>query len=395
MIKHRFTQDPKLLILMLSLFFIWGFITLLNDLLIPHLKALFHLSYAQAMLIQFCFFFTYVVMSIPMASVLNGIGYKKSIMLGLCIIAVGALIFLPAAAFSLYAIFLLGLFVLATGVVLLQVAANPCVTLLGERDTAASRLTFAQGINSLAYTIAPVLVGGLIVGGYFKLPYVLIAIVMVCVAVFISFFDFSRLDPMKSLNSVKPMTHGSQRSIWEYPELLYGALAIFLYVGAEVSAGSVLVNYLNLPTIANLSLSQASECLAYYWGGAMVGRLLGTYFLMKVMARKAIAFNASLAMILILIAVLASGHLAMWCILVLGLCNSILFPSIFSLSIESVDDDSVKKKGSGLLCSAIVGGAIIPVAQGFLADHIGLQHSFILLFFCYLYIAVYGFKLAR
>lgn len=395
MTQHRFTRDPKLLALMVSLFFIWGFITLLNDLLIPHLKALFQLSYSQAMLVQFCFFFTYVLMSIPMAHVLDRFNYKRSIILGLCIIAIGALIFLPAAALSLYPVFLLGLFVLATGVVLLQVAANPCVTLLGDRDTAASRLTFAQGINSLAYTIAPLLVGGLIIAGYFRLPYVLIAIVMVCVAVFISFFNFSSLDPEKSVGHLRSVGKETQRKMWQYPALMYGAVAIFLYVGAEVSAGSVLVNYLNLPSIANLSLSQASGYLAYYWGGAMVGRLVGTYFLMKVMTRKAIAFNSTIAMMLILVAVIASGHLAMWCVLVLGLCNSILFPSIFSLAIESVDDDHVKKQGSGLLCSAIVGGAIIPVIQGMLADQFGLQNSFVLLFFCYLYIAIYGFKLAR
>lgn len=398
MIKHRFTNNPTLLTVMLSLFFIWGFITLLNDLLIPHLKALFQLTYAEAMLVQFCFFFTYVVMSVPMAKVLANINYKKSIMLGLFIIAIGALIFLPAAAFSIYAIFLFGLFVLATGVVLLQVAANPCVTLLGDRETGSSRLTFAQGINSLAYTVAPLLLGSLIIAGYFRLPYILIAIVMICVAIFIGFFNFSSLDPKKS-STQKNMSHTSravsEKKVWEYPALMYGAVAIFLYVGAEVSAGSVLVNYLNLPSIANLSLAQASGYLAYYWGGAMIGRLVGAYVLMKIMARKAIVFNSTVAMILILLSVIASGHLSMWCVLVLGLCNSILFPAIFSLSIEAIDDDSVQKRGSGLLCSAIVGGAIVPVIQGFLADYIGLQNSFLLLFFCYLYIMVYGWKLTK
>ncbi len=384
----RFTSHRLLMSLMTSLFFIWGFITLLNDLLIPNLKALFNLNYTEAMLIQFCFFFTYFIMSPIMAWILARTGYRLGIVLGLLIIAAGCLLFLPASSLRLYPLFLFALFVLASGIVLLQVSANPAVSLLGSDATGASRLTFAQAINALGYTIAPMIVGGLIVSNSIRGPYTIMAIILALVAVCFLFTSFQSIEKPR----VETFAKAHTLKLWKQPTILLGILAIFLYVGAEVSAGSLIVNYLHLPSIGNLTLTAAAGYLSFYWGGSMVGRFLGTAIMLKISPRKAVAFNAFVAIILVLITILGHGYLAMWCLLALGLCNSVMFPTIFALVVAALPDNRSQKIVSGYLCSAIVGGAILPMIQGWLADQIGLQASFALLLVPYLFIGWYSVR---
>lgn len=394
---------------MTLIFFMWGFMTCLNDILIPHLKALFHLNYARAMLVQFCFFMAYLIMSLPMAWVLKRLAYKASMAVGMIIAGVGCLLFIPAAHVNSYAFFLLGLFVLASGIVLLQVAANPYVTFLGPIAGASSRLTFAQAVNSLAYTIAPFFGAVLILAtpilsnqqqealnptalAQYKIalihtiqtPYLLLAILFFIIAVIVSVFKLPKFnEPI-----ITPEKNLSPKSIWQHPYLFFGALAIFLYVGAEVSTGSFIVNYLGLPQIAAMPAQQAAHYVSVYWGGAMIGRFIGAWILRKSIPALVVIFNAVIAIILLIISIVASGHVSMWSILLLGLFNSVLFPTIFALSIKNLGE--LTSIGSGILCAAIVGGAIVPEVQGILADHIGPQNSFLLLILCYLVILSFG-----
>ena len=378
-----------------TLFFMWGFITCLNDILIPHLKAVFNLSYTQAMLIQFCFFGAYFIVSIPAGSLLKKLGYKKGIVVGLVIAALGCFMFYPAASSHSYPLFLGALFVLASGITILQVSANPYVTLLGSADTAPSRLTMTQAFNSLGTTVAPYLGALLILGTAVsqtgaaqtaesvKVPYlILMAMLLVLAAI----FSYLKLPHIESAEvEVGDKVEGSA---WQFPHLTLVALGIFLYVGAEVAIGSFIVNFLGEPNIAGLQEHDAAKYLTYYWGGAMVGRFIGAAVMQKVSGGKVLAFNSVMSCVLILIAILSSGALAMWSILLVGLCNSIMFPTIFSLALNSLGKHT--SQGSGALCLAIVGGAIIPLLQGMLADSIGVQLSFILPILCYLYIAYYG-----
>jgi FHS family L-fucose permease-like MFS transporter len=390
----------------------WGFITCLNDILIPHLKSLFHLNYAQAMLVQFCFFMAYLIMSLPMSWVLKKLHYKASMAIGMIIAGIGCLIFIPAAYIGSYAFFLLGLFILASGIVLLQVAANPYVTFLGPPLGASSRLTFAQAVNSLAYTIAPFFGAVLILATpiltnqqqsllnpaalsqyktaiihTIQTPYLLLAILFFVVAMVISFYKLPKLEGqlghIDNSNLQKP-----NRSIWQYPYLFFGAVAIFLYVGAEVSTGSFIVNYLGLPQIAAMPAQQAAHYVSVYWGGAMIGRFIGAWILKKSIPSLVVVFNAAVATLLLIISVIASGYISMWAILSMGLFNSILFPTIFALAIKDLGD--LTSVGSGILCAAIVGGAVVPEVQGILADHIGPQNSFLLLIISYLVILCFG-----
>ena len=275
---------------MVILFFIWGFITLLNDLLIPVLRSKLHLSYAEAMLVQFAFFFTYFIMSMPMAMLLNRLNYKKSIIVGLAIIAIGCLIFIPADLSLIYGIFLLGLFVLATGIVMLQVSANPLVTLLGHNATGSARLSFAQGANSLGCVLAPVIVGGFIISDNVMVPYIVIAIIMLLVAMFIGRFNFHAVDDQ--LTTEKVTADDKDFSLWEHTPFVFGLVGVFVYVGAEVTAGSLIVNFLHLPQIVNFSLMEGAKYLSVYWGGAMIGRLIGSYLLKKIHPPKVLMFNA-------------------------------------------------------------------------------------------------------
>jgi FHS family L-fucose permease-like MFS transporter len=384
------------LISLTSLFFMWGFITCLNDILIPHLKAIFSLTYAQSMLVQFCFFGAYFLVSLPAGWFVKKMGYQKGIVVGLVIAALGCLMFYPAASLHSYPVFLSALFVLASGITVLQVSANPYVTLLGAKETASSRLTMTQAFNSLGTSIAPYLGALLILNEVtdsmaatsaesVQLPYLgLMAALLVLAAI----FTFLKLPHIESAEVVEG--EKVEGSAWQHRHLILGAIGIFVYVGAEVSIGSFLVSFLGEAEIAGLEEMEAAKYLTYYWLGAMVGRFIGAAVMQKIDAGKTLAFNAVCSVILIAITILSSGILAMWAILLVGLFNSIMFPTIFSLALSGLGKHT--SQGSGILCLAIVGGAIVPLLQGFLADSIGVQLAFILPLICYLYIVFYGVK---
>ncbi|NQY48903.1 MAG: sugar MFS transporter [Colwellia sp.] len=380
-----------------SLFFMWGFITCLNDILIPHLKGVFDLSYSQAMLVQFCFFGAYFIVSLPSGAIVKKLGYQKGIVLGLVIAAVGCLCFYPAATMHSYPVFLMALFILASGITLLQVSANPYVSMLGDAKTASSRLTMTQAFNALGTTVAPFF-GALLIlneasdalsarasAEAVQMPYVFLAAMLLALAAIFSWLKLPNLSPVEEEEKPQDEVSGSA---WQYRHLVLGAVGIFVYVGAEVSIGSFLVSFFADPNIAGLEESQAAKYIAYYWGGAMVGRFIGAAVMQKIAAGKVLCFNATLAVILILVAVFSSGTLAMVAILLVGLCNSIMFPTIFSLAIQGLGKHT--SQASGILCLAIVGGAIIPLVQGLLADTVGVQPAFILPIFCYFFIVYYG-----
>lgn len=382
-----------------SLFFMWGFITCLNDILIPYLKLLFDLNYTQAMLIQFCFFGAYFVVSVPAGVLVSRIGYKAGIVTGLLIAGAGCLLFVPAAAMHVYAMFLLALFVLASGITILQVAANPYVSVLGKPETASSRLTMTQAFNSLGTTLAPLIGAWLIFGGMeapepvagavtestVQLPYVMLAVCLILMAVI---FAWLKLPAMGKKDPAAALPLGGEA--WKQRHLLLGALGIFMYVGAEVGIGSFLAIYLSMPEIGDMTTAAASHYISVYFLGAMIGRFIGAVVMQKINPGKVLAFNAMMAVLLLALTILSSGKLAMWSLLLVGLCNSIMFPTIFSLAIHGLKQYT--SQGSGILCLAIVGGAILPLLQGVLADQIGVQHAFFLPLLCYLYIAYYGLR---
>ncbi|WP_448566523.1 sugar MFS transporter [Thalassotalea ganghwensis] len=381
------------LISLTSLFFMWGFLTCLNDILIPYLKGAFELSYTQAMLIQFCFFGAYFIVSLPAGALVSKIGYQRGIVAGLAIASFGCFLFYPAAQMGIYAIFLIALFVLAAGITVLQVSANPYVSILGPEKTASSRLTMTQAFNSLGTTVAPFFGAWLIFSGSehapttdassVQGPYLFLAAALLLLAIIFMLLKLPQMGKSEH-TSISP------RIALQYKHLKLGAVAIFLYVGAEVAIGSFLVNFLNQPSIAGMSEAQASKYIAYYWGGAMVGRFIGAIVMQRVAAGMLLAFNALMAVVLITTAVIFDGKVAMWAILAVGLFNSIMFPTIFSLAINRLGDAT--SHGAGVLCLAIVGGAIVPLAQGALADTVGIQLAFALPILCYLYIAFYGVK---
>ncbi|MEC5386565.1 L-fucose:H+ symporter permease [Uliginosibacterium sp. H3] len=404
------------LIALTVLFFMWGLITSLNDILIPHLKALFTLSYLQAMLVQFCFFMAYFVMSFPAGFVVEKIGYKGGILVGLLVAAAGCLMFYPAAGMQSYPLFLCALFVMASGIAVLQVAANPFVTALGSPETASSRLNLTQAFNSLGTTVGPALGATFILAVAVKSaselqalspqdlaaynqaqvsavqhPYLILAGVLVAIAIFIALYRLPRVgsDASDEAHDALPV----RRSIWQYPHLVLGALGIFAYVGAEVSIGSLLVSVMGLPEVAGLAPDVAGHYLSIYWGCAMVGRFIGSALMQKIAPHRLLIFNALVNIVLLALAVLIQGKLAMWAMLSIGLFNSIMFPTIFSLALARLG--KFTGEGSGVLCMAIVGGAIVPVLQGLGADHIGLMPSFFIPAVCFLYIAWYGFAGSR
>jgi FHS family L-fucose permease-like MFS transporter len=394
------------LISLTSLFFMWGFITSLNDILIPHLKNIFDLSYTQAMLIQFCFFGAYFVMSLPAGALVHRLGYKMGIVCGLLVAAAGALLFVPAATLQMYPLFLGALFVLASGITILQVSANPYVTILGPAKTASSRLNLTQAFNSLGTTVAPFFGAILILTAgapalegvsevaheieTVKMPYVIIAGALIALAVVFALLKLPRLSDDNQTDTSEDISRGANTSAWQYSHLVLGAVAIFMYVGGEVAIGSFLVNFLGEPHIAGLAETSAAHYVAYYWGGAMVGRFIGSALMTKINPAKILAFNALMAVVLILVATFTEGNVAMFAILLVGLCNSIMFPTIFSLAVRGLGAHT--SQGSGILCLAIVGGAIVPLIQGFVADSVGVQLSFLVAVACYLYIVFYGAK---
>jgi FHS family L-fucose permease-like MFS transporter len=391
-----------------TLFFMWGFLTSLNDILIPHLKSIFDLNYAKAMLIQFAFFTSYFVFSLPSGKLIDAVGYKKAMVSGLFTMGLGALLFIPAASVPSFPLFLTALIVLAAGMTILQVSANPYVAVLGPEKTAASRLNLAQAFNSLGTTIGPKL-GGLIIlsstvvgaevlrqmspaalqayrvheASSVKLPYLVFALALMALGVVIALFKLPRIASVEQRDTV---THDS---IWRHPALILGALGIFVYVGGEVSIGSFLVNYFSQPDIGNISERVAAGFVSFYWGGAMLGRFIGSALQQKIKPNKVLGVAAIMAAVLVAASMLTLGHVAMWTIIAVGLFNSVMFPTIFTLAIEGLGP--LTGDGSGLLVAAIVGGAIIPELQGMIADRIGIHHAFFLPILCYAYIAFYAF----
>ncbi|MDE1938237.1 MAG: sugar MFS transporter [Alphaproteobacteria bacterium] len=388
-----------------TLFFMWGFCTVLNDVLVPHLKAVFEMNYVQTMLIQFTFFGTYFLLSMPSAKLIEWVGYRHSIAIGLSVMALGCLIFLPAAAAPSFNLFLTALFVLAAGITLLQVAANPYVAVLGPERTASSRLNLAQGFNSLGTLLAPLFGSFLILGrtkagtmtGHVieslqdrmadarsvQMPYLGIAVVLLAIAVL---FWVVRLPDV----STHPTTEAEAKdTLWRHKALVMGAVAIFVYVGAEVSIGSLLINYLASPHISHMTTADAANYLSYYWGGAMVGRfLIGALLLRFAAPSNILADNCVAAIILIVLSIATHGSLAMWAILLVGLCNSIMFPTIFTLSIRGLGP--LTGRGSGVLIMAIFGGAVVPMLQAAAADSFGLTISFVIPIVCYAYIWMFA-----
>jgi FHS family L-fucose permease-like MFS transporter len=386
----------------------WGFLTCLNDILVPHLKSIFDLSYARAMLIQFSFFSAYFLFSVPWSKIVNTIGYQPTMVVGLMTMAVGAFMFIPAASAVSYPLFLAALVILAAGIAGLQVAANPYVDLLGKPETASSRLDLTQAFNSLGTTIAPK-IGGLLIlssaplaveqlrqltpqalhayrieqASSVKMPYTVIGVALVLLALLIGRSKLPKIEaaayrPGEKVND----------SLWKHPNLYLGAIGIFAYVGAEVSIGSFLVNYFGLAEIGALSAKTAAGYVSFYWGGSMMGRFLGAGLLRRIKAGYLLALCAITAATLVTVSMLVSGFTAMWTMLAVGLFNSIMFPTIFSLG--EAELGPLTGDGSGILDMAIVGGAILPLIQGAIADKVGLHHAFVLPVICYLYILFYA-----
>jgi len=397
-----------------SLFFMWGFVTVLNDVLVPHLKSIFDLKYAKASLIQSAFFLAYFLFSLPAAKLIDRVGYKRTMVIGVVVMGIGALLFIPAAMVPSYALFLGALMVLAGGITALQVAANPYVAVLGPPETASSRLNLAQAFNSLGTAIAPYLGGYLILSAApksmdavrqmspvalqayrvqeassVKLPYLVIGLALILLGAAISMF---KLPPLPQAEHHEH-DGGALQSLWRFRHLVLGVVGIFVYVGAEVSIGSFLINYFSQANIGNISELAAAKYVSLYWLGAMIGRFIGSAVLQKVRTGTVLGIAAIVAFALVFTSLVSVGHLAMWSIILVGLFNSVMFPSIFTLGIAELG--SLTGDGSGLLIMAIVGGAVIPLGMGFLADHIGLHHAFILPAVCYLYIVYYAFRGSR
>jgi MFS transporter, FHS family, L-fucose permease len=397
-----------------TLFFMWGFLTSLNDILVPHLKSIFDLNYAEVMLIQFSFFSAYFIFSLPSGKLIDRIGYKRAMVVGLLTMGLGALLFVPAAAVPSFPLFLAALMILAAGITLLQVAANPYVTVLGPTQTASSRLNLTQAFNSLGTTVAPYFgslfilsaapktteeirrMSGQVLQAYrlheassVKLPYLGLSLALILLGVFIAAMKLPAIP--EAVRSASSPVAG--KSVWKHRHLVLGAVAIFVYVGAEVAIGSFLVSYLGQPSIGDLPANIAARFVSLYWGGAMIGRFIGSGVLQKVRTGTVLAVAAIAACLLVLMSVATTGHIAMWSILLVGFCNSIMFPSIFALGVSGLGP--LTGDGSGVLVMAIVGGAIIPEVQGALADHIGIQHALVLPALCYVYILYYALRGSR
>ena len=417
-------------ILLSSLFFMWGLITVLVDSLIPRLREIFELSYFQAGLVQFAFFIAYALVSIPAGLLLHKTGYKKGIILGLLVMGVGCLLFYPAASVRSFPFFMLAYFILATGITMLQVAANPYVTVLGDEKKASSKLNLAQALNSLGTSIAPAIGAIFILSDQIKskieintlsydeklfylineaksvqTPFIILALSLFFLALIIL---FSKLPPILSSKYI-----GSYSNVFQHKKLYLGAIAIFLYVGAEVTIGSYLINYfldLNLADIIreNTVLSSFSTSIlktdllstdnkgvvatfvVLYWSGAMFGRFIGAYLTKIFVPQQVLKVFVFGAIIMILISISSNGILAMFSILAVGVFNSIMFPTIFSIALEGLG--LLKPQGSGILCTAIAGGAFIPPLFGFTTDLLGFKLAFFIVIFCYGYIYFYAKK---
>jgi MFS transporter, FHS family, L-fucose permease len=422
------TAGRGLVALIVLLFFTWGFITVLNDPLIAKLKGLFSLTYAEAMLTQFAFFLGYFIFSVPAGAVLARLGYIRSIVLGLVIMAVGCLMFAPAAMLGTYPGFLVALFLVACGMTMLQVAANPYIAVLGSKAGASSRLTLAQAFNSLGTFIGP-FVGALFLlqngigaptGGaasaarhaeaqIVQRPFLVIAALLLLLAL-VFWSRRNAPGPRTEPSALNPF----RAALFARRRLMFGVLSIFLYVGAEVSIGSGLINYLLQPQVlgshagggalggflhmvaggTTLNGAQiAGALVSVYWGCAMIGRFIGSYTLVRFSAGKVLCVHALCAMVLALVSAGTGGTIAAVAVLAVGLANSVMFPTIFALAVEDLGEET--PNGSALLCTAIVGGAIVPVIYGAVADGFGLSAALVVPAICYLLIAGFGGLVVR
>lgn len=405
------TNYASALVTLTSLFFMWGFLTSLNDILIPHLKSVFELNYAQVMLVQSAFFIAYFVMSLPAGWVVSRFGYRKGILTGLGVASLGALLFYPAAAMLSYPMFLVALFVLASGITVLQVAANPYVAVLGPEKTASSRLTLSQALNSLGHTIGPYVGALLILGGtvltteqllklpaleqleykmdkaaLVQVPYIGLAIALLLLMVFMAVVKLPVISNVEDHGAANT----SLSDALKHKGLLLAAIGIFVYVGAEVSIGSFLVNFFGQSNIGNLKEEDAGKLVSYYWLAAMIGRFAGSFIMQKFDPAKALGYSAVAAMVLVLATMFGTGQAAMVTILCVGLFNSIMFPTIFTLGINGLG--KLTGQGSAVLVMCIVGGGVIPLLQGALADEVGIQKAFVVPVVCYAYIVWFAFS---
>jgi FHS family L-fucose permease-like MFS transporter len=405
-------QDvPDLRLFVFALFFIFGGITSLNDILIPKLKLLFTLTHADAMLVQSAFFAAYLTISIPAAAIVKRVGYMRAAVIGLVTMIAGCLLFIPASLSAQFFMFLLALFVLAAGITIIQVVTNPLISILGTPDTAHSRLTFAQAFNSLGTTIFPYVGSILILGSLAKTDpaslsgaaldafrraetqmmirtYLGLAAALAVLAALV-WWRRKRLaetrpqhvDILKAFNLLKR------------PRFAFGTACIFLYVGAEVAIGSLIVNYLMQTNVLGLQPENAGKLVPFYWGGALVGRFIGAYVLKLVSPGKVLACTAGMVVLLLLISANTVGAVSGWSLLAIGLFNSIMFPTIFALASEGLGPRTAD--GSGVICMAIVGGAIVPRITGSAADIFGLKSALIVPAICYLGILSFGLYARR
>jgi FHS family L-fucose permease-like MFS transporter len=405
------TYSTHLQVFVYVLFFAFGGITSLNDVIIPKLKGLFTLTYGEVMLVQSAFFAAYFIISLPAAELVRRIGYMRSAVVGLLTMTLGCLLFIPASSYGLFGLFLLALFVLASGITTVQVVANPLISMLGRAATASSRLTFAQAFNSLGTTLFPYVGSILILGSLATIDpttlsgaaldafrgvetqvvvrtYIGLAIALVLVAAVV-WLERKRLvetpaEPTPILRAFNLLTRR---------RFAFGTLCIFLYVGGEVAIGSVIVNYLEQPSVLGMPADLAGKHLIYYWGGAMVGRFIGSGLLRLFSPGKVLACAATAVIVLLTISANTTGLVSGWSLLAIGLFNSIMFPTIFTLASEGLGKRAAE--GSGIICMAIVGGAIVPLVTGNAADLWGLKHALIVPAACYLTILGFGWFARR
>ena len=393
------------------LFFTLGCITSLNDVIIPKLKALFGLPYVEIMLIQAAFFAAFLVVALPAAWVVRRIGYMRTAVLGLLALASGCLLFAPASASGLFAMFLLALFVLASGITTVQVMINPLMSMLGDPATTQSRLSFSQAFYSLGTTVMPYLGALLILGGgaaiapdhpsaailgAFRgaqtrvIEHIYVAIA--CIVLTLAAVVWLRRHRLRE-NPPDEMHLSQGFALFRRPNFAFGCASIFAYVGAEIAVGSIVVNYLMQPSVMGLSAQAAGKHLPYYWGGAMVGRFLGGYFLRKVSQGRVLVGVATLAMALLTVSANVAGDLSGWALLAIGLCNSVVYPTLFSLACRDLGAHAAE--GSGIIVVASVGGGVVPLLTGFTADHLGLRMALGIPALCYIIIAGFGLYVRR
>jgi MFS transporter, FHS family, L-fucose permease len=390
-------MQKKSLVVLYILFLFWGVIFCMNDILLPYLKKSFTLSYLQASMIQFTFFGVYLVVSIPAGKVVSHYGYKKGIVIGLLISAIGCLLFYPASQFKVYGIFLFALFVLSSGITFLQVSANPFIAVLGNPSQAASRLNLAQAVSKLGYAVAP------IIGAYFlfrqidvnteanasmaQIPYLIFAAVLFLLSLLVFVFPFPTISV-----SDEPFLK-SWRLLKKRKRLMLGAVAIFAYVGAEITTNAFFISFLSDSTVSGVSLTEAASYLTNYWMLATVTGFVGFIVLKYIDSEKLLLGCGVISMLLLLVCIMASGKIVIVSLVLLGGFISIMFPTIFALAIEGLGDFT--SQGSAILLTAVVGGALIPPVQGWLADTFNIRISFVIPLICYLYVTCYGFWLTR